>query len=656
MEYDTQLRLPNYQIVGLLLRPDMFLRLQLTIICICSCMYALAQQAPAKAERLYDKGVYYKAAHQQRKACDKLERAIEVYPAYAEACSQLGQWYFEAHEFRKATNIFTGAFTNCKNGHILFALPLARCLIFTGKADSALRLINAFATIKDSTEWNKLREQATFVKRAMLNASPDKPQNLGLRVNTPYPELFPNITVDTQTLYFTRRVNNIDEDFYSAQIDTCGGWLHACDLGSPPNTPEQESSQAISADGHYLFFCRCGNKSEDGWAEGGCDLYMAYRISPDSSWTIPEAFGATINTNDYEGMPALSPDNRELYFVSDRAGGYGGYDIWVSHFEEGLWQPPVNAGPIINTAGNETAPYMHIDNKTLYFTSDGHPGLGGTDIFVTKRLNDTAWKTPVNLGYPINTSANEKSECVTPDGRKIYFSSDRDSLAGNYDIYESPLPDAMQPTPVSYITGYIYDSLAKSRLNYASIYVVNAQNGDTLSHFQSNRGDGSFIITLPVGITYALHVARMGYTEVLDTLTFDRQYLQDPIVRNITMLPADYVKPINDSMLGSVYFDKNSTSLSDSNIAYIRRVMEPWAGQKDIIVLVNGYTDNSGTPMLNEGLSYKRAGLVAQEISAMDIDEQLVHAKGWGETNNIAPNDTEEGQQKNRRVDIIVRR
>jgi hypothetical protein len=128
----------------------------------------------------------------------------------------------------------------------------------------------------------------------MVNKWADTLRNLGTSINTPQPEMYPCISADTETIYFTRRMNGIDEDFYKAQLDSCGGWLYARNLGTPPNTSAQEASQMISADGHYLFFMRCETRSENGWANGGCDLFMAY--TADSTWSIPQSFGATINT------------------------------------------------------------------------------------------------------------------------------------------------------------------------------------------------------------------------------------------------------------------------------------------------------------------------------------------------------------------------
>jgi outer membrane protein OmpA-like peptidoglycan-associated protein len=654
------------------------MRLRSLIFFFCLFSFVVAAAQSRKSDRAYDAAMRYEAAKKEDKAIKKLIYAIKKSPRSPAAYSQLGQWYFTEHRFTQAAAVFRNAAAKCKNGRQQFARPFAKSLLYSGMPDSALQLINTYSDHNENGDWEKMRRQAMFIKRAYIQQIPIGPVNLGERVNSEYPELYPSIVADTAALYFTRRVNNMDDDLYLANPDTCGGWFYALNMGDPPNTPDQESAQFISDDGHYLFFTRCENRSEDGWAEGGCDLFIAYRINKDSSWTIGQPFGPTINTTDYEGQPSLSPDNRELYFVSDRPGGYGGYDIWISRFENGLWQKPVNAGPGVNTAGNETAPFIGMDNKTLYFTSDGWPGMGGTDLYVSKRNKSTPattfntegedgstlvsadtrttdWGNAINLGYPINTANDEQSECVTADGSKIYFASDRNGPAGNFDLFSSALPGGLQPQATSTIDGYVYDSISKSTLSNAMIFVSNAYTGDTLYQFQSNRGDGSYTMVLPAGPAYAIHTNRIEFKEKDDTIVFDRQYLHQPLQYNIVMLPSDYVKPPNDSLVALLHFDVNRAELSDADKAEVKKALSPWLQQEGVTIYINGYTDNTGSPMLNEELSYKRAGIVAKEVLHLGFSTDAVQSKGWGEAKMIAGNDTEEGQRQNRRVEIIVR-
>jgi len=610
---------------------------------------ALKAQVPSRAQRFFNLAMIYEGRKEHDRARAKMEDAIRLYPQFTTAYSMLGEWYFKDQRYNLSADIFQRAYRNTPNGSTLFALPLAKSLIYAGRPEEALAL-----GYQDSKEWKKLRDQAQFVLSARNHVWRDTVFSLG-RTNTADAELFPHITPDEQKIYFTRRRNGSDEDFYYAWRDSCGGWFSARNMGSPPNTPDQEAAQMISADGHYLFFTKCENRSENGWEAGGCDLYMSY--TADSIWSAPQNFGATINSPAFEGMPCLSPDNRELYFVSDRPGGFGGLDIWVSRFAEGLWQAPRNLGAEINTAGNETAPFLHIDNQTLYFASDGHPGFGHADLFIARRKNDTNWTKAVNMGAPINTAADESGLSVNFAGNRLYFSSDREGKRGNCDLYEMKLPAELQPKPVVTIKGYVYDSLSKQRLNHTSIFVKETYTGNPSYQFTSNRGDGSFMITLPAGRKYDWSIDRVSFMKREEEMNIPGELAGTEHAYTIPMLPDDYVEPVNDSLIATVQFPRNSAKLTEDDRARLRNAMRPWLEDpRGVMVFINGYTDNSGTPMINEELSYQRAGLVAREIMDMGWNEMSLKTQGWGEANPVAPNETEEGQSMNRRVEVVIRR
>jgi outer membrane protein OmpA-like peptidoglycan-associated protein len=633
----------------------LFVYIFLYCIVFCTAGYG---QSEKKAIKYAEGALKLKSERKYTEACAAMEEALTNDPVNGDNYSMLGEWYFEGHDFAKSVETFRKASAKCHNGKLRFMKPMVRSLIYNGNADEALMLISNYATLKDSAEWNFYYRQATFVKKALLHSSGTWPESLGPRVNSESPELFPTMAADGKQMFFTRRMNNQDEDLYYAWADSCGGWLRADNAGAPPNSANQESSQFISADGHYLFFTRCENFSPNGSTMGGCDLFMAYRVKLDGEWTQPQPFGQTINNPTFEGMPSLSPDNTELYFVSDRKGGYGGYDIWLSRFENGLWQLPENAGPAVNTAGNETAPFIAADNKTLFFSSDYRPGLGGTDLFISRRKGDGSWGEAENMGHPINTAYDERSAFVSLDGKTLLFGSDRGGPAGNYDIYKVSIPPLMGPTPVSYLQGFVLDSISRERLNSANIIICNATLGDTLYTLRSNRGDGSYVINLQPGKTYAIHTSRMGYTELSDTVELGKEYANMPLTHNIAMLARDYdpVQHIHDSLAIAVHFDKNVTELTDEEKQALHATMEPWLDEKGIVLYINAYTDNTGTPMINESLSAKRANIVAKELQAMGFIPEMMTARGWGEANPIASNDTDEGQLKNRRVEVIINR
>jgi outer membrane protein OmpA-like peptidoglycan-associated protein len=587
-------------------------------------------------------------------ACEVMKQAINLEPTYTNAYSDLGEWYYKLRKYGEAVSVFRSASGNCYNGQRDFAKPLAKSLLANHQPGEALAVLNTNAPANDKTgEWKHMKDQCTFMTQALGRPQHDTVANMGPRVNTEYPELYPYITADTQTLYFTRRVKGIDEDFFSTKADSCGGWFTPVNLGETINTPDHEYAQAFSVDGHYMFFTKCENRSENGWDKGGCDLYMSFRKSSADEWSVPQNFGATINSPGYEGMACISADNRELYFVSNRDGGYGGRDIWVTKFVEGLWQAPRNLGPEINTKGDETSPYLHLDNQTLYFASTGLVGMGGSDLFCARKLNDTAWGKPKNMGYPINTTADELSMTITEDGKRAYFSSDRGKLEGDYDLFEVTMPKELSPVAVHKIKGYVYDSFSKEKLNYTAIFIDDAKTGDQLYHFNANRGDASYMITLPAEQEYYYRADRPGYMEQKAPLVFTAE---KDMNFNIALLPDGYVEPIADSSIIVIHFPSNAKELTQEDKTLIYLAMEPWLTDQAITLTINGYTDVKGNPLLNEELSFERARLVSAEIVGLGVDPERIEVKGWGEANPIGDNDTEEGQARNRRVEVILRR
>ena len=612
-----------------------------------------------KAIKVYNGALLHFAEKKTDLAIKEMKTAIKLDSTWAEPYSFLGKWYMDNYQFNAATELYSRASLHCYNGKPMFSKAYSKSLIYNAQPKQALAIINKYSEPTDKGEWSKLRKQAEFIKNALENQNTVMPVSIGKKINTNDPEMFPSVSSDTSTLYFTRRVNNMDEDLFKAEMeDTCVEWKSVENLGPPINTTDQESAQFISADGHYLFYTRSDNRSENGWARGGSDLFMANRIKTDTTWTISQSFGATINTPYYEGMLSMSPDNKELYFVSDRPGGYGGLDIWVSRFDDGIWQLPINLGPAINSSGNDMAPYISNDNQTLYFTSNGRPGMGGNDLFISHRIRDTIWGAATNLGFPINTACDEMSCTVSQNGKYLYFASDRNGPAGNYDIYITRLPDFLKPVPICFVKGYVYDSLTSDRLTYAQTYIISATKGDTVNQVQSNKGDASYMVTLPVGTSYIFYTGRTGYTDVSDTLYLTDSNTLHPLIKNIVMLPFDYkeVKPINDSTIACVHFEPNHFKLDEIEKAIIHNAIAPWVDEKGITIYINAYTDDRGTPAINNDLSDKRAKQVSEEMVAVGINPVFIIAKGWGQAKMIATNETAVGRKLNRRVEILIKR
>lgn len=276
---------------------------------------------------------------------------------------------------------------------------------------------------------NALYAICSFAKRA----TPSKEitiTNVGDSINSPVAEYFPSIQFQDSLFIFMRRANWEREDFYTSVL-TDHGFSKAILLADSLNLPSKKGSASISKDGSTFYFAA----DYPNMGYGRYDIYKANKTA--TGWSAPKNAGRNINTDFWESAPSISPDGQSLYFCSNRPDGYGGIDIYVSHKNNlGYWEEAENLGPTINTEGDEQTPFIHADNKSLYFASTGWPGFGGSDLFVSRLDAKGNWGTPINLGYPINTYDNEGSISVASNGKEAYIASDRTDSRGGLDIYK----------------------------------------------------------------------------------------------------------------------------------------------------------------------------------------------------------------------------
>lgn len=563
----------------------------------------------------------------------------------------LGCWAYQRGRYAEAIKAFEAGAQKTKNGFRNFSLPLARSYFRAGLYSRAVQQLQNQPVATAEGRWllDAARWAATQIAETVV------PQSLGVRINTLFPESFPQLSVDGQALYYTRRIRGMDEDLMRSLPDSCGGWFTGTALLYPLNSSRQEKAQTLSADGHYIFFGREDQQSENGWDGGGGDLYMSYTtVAGDTAWSVPEPFGATINTPAYEGMPTLSADNKTLFFVSDRPGGLGGLDIWFSHFEKGRWQPPVNAGAEVNTPQNEIAPFLAADGKTLFFASNGQAqNFGGYDLYQATVSGNQIQKVR-NLGMPINSAHDEISPFVGIRGDTLYFATDREGFAGNTDIWQCELPAAMRPATMQLVRGHVADSLSGELLANAWVRLLDGLNGTELGGFRSNRGDGSFVAFLEAQRSYVLDAKQIGYQRRADSLLLYAADSSLPTVR-LALLPENYVAPRHDSLLLRFSFRRNETTLSDTLRNALSR-LDASLLTPNAELLVWSFTDDSGTPMLNEEISQLRARLVADVLASQGFAVEKITVQGWGEQYPLEPNENDAARDRNRRVEVVLRK
>jgi outer membrane protein OmpA-like peptidoglycan-associated protein len=465
-------------------------------------------------------------------------------------------------------------------------------------------------------------------------------------VNTDADEALPAVTIDGKRMVFTRRENG-DEDLYytrwNAEEQNWGEGIPMTSINSILN----EGAHAISADGSVVAFTSCNRKR----SIGSCDIYVA-RQHRNGQWT-PAANPEELNSTAWDGQPALTADGRGMYFSSSRKGGQGNKDLWYSELQtNGRWSMPVNCGPVINTKGNESSPFLHYDDRTLYFMSDGHPGMGDYDIFTSFKATGD-WSKPQNLGYPINTTMREGGLSVHPDGHTAYFTVESEA-GGTMDIYQFDLPLKLQPGVISYLTGLVYDNSTKMPVEAAiSIYAL--RNPEEAFAYRV-RSDGTFTAALVHGQPYGLHVTAPGYAFYSLQFEFDsvRPYGNEELRIPLQPIKELASSPPEPVVLHNVEFESGSSTLLASSYSELELLLKLLSDNQDIRIQIQGHTDNVGDPESNQTLSEHRAKAVYDWLVQKTISSERITYKGFGETRPIDSNDKEEGRQINRRTEFVI--
>jgi flagellar motor protein MotB len=489
-----------------------------------------------------------------------------------------------------------------------------------------------------------------FSLNAIAHPVDFKPVNLGPNVNTAADEYWPSLSADEQTLVITRLVKSDDffkkvqEDFFISHWEN-NGWGPMQNMGLPINTPDNEGAQALSGDGRYMIFTAC-NRSD---GLGRCDLYSSVKVG--DTWSKPVNLGKPVNTPYRETQPSITPDGRTLYFSSDRPGGKGQHDIWVSYRDSAdHWSVPENLGDSINTSGTEMSPFIHPDNQTLYFSSDGQIGLGGFDIFMSRRDSAGHWQKPVNLGYPINTNRDEIGLIVNARGDKAYYSSDIDKSRGK-DIYTFTLPVQDRPVMTNYMKGRVMDAVT-SQLLGARFELVDLENGREFYSSLSDSVTGEFIVTIPVNHNYMLNVSRRGYLFYSGNFSLKGiYYAANPYLMDVPLQPIGVGKSI---VLKNVFYETDSYALKKESEIELTKVVQFLQLNPGIRIEISGYTDNTGNAAHNQTLSENRAKSVADYLRAAGIDTGRIVSRGYGMNSPVASNDNAEGKAQNRRTELKI--
>jgi len=596
--------------------------------------FALANQS--LDDRLYDETI-----ENLQKAINEDSKFIEAHMLLAEVLR--GRWrYKEAiKEFKKVLEL------NPEFSHSVY-YKLGDSELHEADYANAQVHLEKYLAYPNQNQQNVFYAQkwlgdCKFAQEAIKHPVEFKPVNVGSEVNTGDDEYMPAVTADESRLIFTRKINN-NEDFYES-IKVDGKWQEATYLKGRINTPQyNEGSQSISPDGRILFFTGCNRP--DGL--GRCDIYISQKKGDE--WGKPFDIPPPVNTPGWESQPSLSADGRTLYFVSNRKGGYGGYDIWKSNLTDKGWSDPENLGPDINTSMDEQSPFIHADDSTLYFCSNGWPGMGGMDLFVSRLGKDGKWGKPVNLGYPINSSGDENGLTLTANGTYAFFASNKLNGQGGYDIYTFELPAELRPRQVTYVKGIVEDAVTKQPLESA-VEIVDLQSNKPVYQDYSGADNGDFLATLTTGKDYGLNISRDGYLFYSANFSLKGHETTKPFDLLALLQPIEVG---NKVILQNIFFDTNKFIIKDESKAELQKLIDFLALNKAVKIEISGHTDNVGSDQSNQLLSENRAKAVYQYLITNGIDASRLSFKGYGETQPIAGNDTDEGRAKNRRTEFKI--
>jgi outer membrane protein OmpA-like peptidoglycan-associated protein/tetratricopeptide (TPR) repeat protein len=615
-----------------------------------------------KAAQFYSKALELAQNDDFKGGIESLKQAVGIDKNFEDAYLSMAGMYGELKDYQDAIENYEKARAIDSSYFKDYNLPYSINLAGKGEFQKALDAANVFLTVTDLNETSKKAgEYRQRCYRFALDYAAShtsagykfEPHNLGDSINTRVSEYYPTITIDGKKLIYTRRVNNFNEDFYEsdktgsnkAGSDKSGeAWNKSISLPGNINTNENEGAQNISQDGQWLIFTGCN--FPDG--HGSCDLYISYLTA--DGWSTPENLGDSINTEYWESAPSLSPDKRDLYFSSRQPDGYGGSDLYVSHrLLNGRWSMPENLGPTINTIGDEGTPFIHADNQSLYFTSSGHPGYGGDDLFVTRKGPGGVWSKPENLGFPINTIENEGSLVISADGRTAYYASDRADSRGGLDLYSFEMREDIRPAQTTWIKGRVFDRKTNKGLP-SSVILTDLSSREVISKLQTDE-TGNYLITLPKGKDYAFNVNRRGYLFYSENFALDKETGDSAWQIDIPLQPIEVNAAI---VLKNIFFESNKYELKRESEAELNEVVQLLKENPTLRIQINGHTDNSGKAAENQALSENRAKAVTNYLTSKGIVAARLSSKGFGNTQPVADNATPEGRAQNRRTELSV--
>lgn len=608
-----------------------------------------------KAIEYYTQADNYRVRGQYSQAIALLQQAIEKDRNFVEAYFRLGITFKSMRDFDRANVTFEKglSLTQDPKKQKGFFLELGDNYLRQGEYEKSLNYLNHFLSVETMNKqrialaelWKRNAEYGLRNKKIQ---SQFQPRQLGDTVNRFGLQYFPVLTADEQELIFTRRMGpgpDDDEDLVVSRKDANGKWTIPVSISKNINSKFNEGTCTISADGRTLIFTSCIGRR----GYGNCDLFYSRKVGDE--WSVPVNIGPEINSSAWESQPSLSADGRILYFISDRRDGVGGRDIFFSRkMDDGKWSPAENMGQPINTPFDEISPFIHVNGRTLFYASNGKPGFGGFDIFKTE-LNDGKWDMPVNFGSPVNDHEDQFSLFISADGTRGYYSHEDGTRENSARLYEMTIPKELQIAYRSnFVKGIVKDKKSGQPLQ-SRVELFDLKNDELISVVESDSVTGQYLMVLTTGSEYALYVTAPDYLFQSLNFNYEDNLNPEPVVIDILLDKTDAGAK---AVLNNIFFDFDKYELKERSLTELNKVIRFLKDKPSIRVEIGGHTDSDGSASYNKQLSLKRAQSVVSYLVEKGINKARLTEKGYGADSPIKPNDSDENKQANRRIEFKI--
>jgi len=622
-----------------------------------------------KDEKLFQEGVTAYKRGNYIQAIQVMREMVDLYPDLADGWFILGSSFVKRRDsdFSQAGEYFRKVLSICPSYNPYVHYYLGEIAYSNEDFKATVSHLSEFLKdvdrIKNDADYERavsLLDYSTFYLEMVSNPVPFIPEVVQ-GISTPENEYLAILSPDNQIAMFTRekkilpdrnsllQTPGYKEKFMFSMRDYTGTFPEGEEMPEPFNINDNEGGATLTADNKTLYYTVCQYDRVSHYLN--CDIWFSEYH--DDEWQEVKNAGNRINKpNSWESQPSISTDGTILFFVSDRPGGYGGYDIYKStRNPDDNWGAPVNLGPLINSAGNEKSPFIHPDGKTLYFSSDGWMGMGGYDIFYTRLQDNGSFRKPENLGYPINSTEDEVGFFVSTDGTRGFFASNKLKEQGGWDLYSFELYDKARPEKVLFIKGTVKDENSFEPVK-ARIELKNVET-KKVNEVALDSNTGKYVAVAPFDNDYIMTIKKEGYV-------YESKYISK--VDSTFKIPATVdmeIKPIEldkSYRINDIYFAFNSYDLTPESKVVLDQLTEFLELNDGLSIQIQGHTDAIGNDAVNLILSENRARSVYEYLVANHVPPNRLTFKGFGETQPLATNDTEEGRALNRRTCFVITR